>query len=70
MIMLALPPETQSPDDWQAFRLALHSCGLSLVEMHEENNDYTKVQINTSSQEQEQLVIDFLQLCFSKCYKV
>ncbi len=70
MIMLALPPETQSPDDWQAFRLALHQYGLTLLEIPEENSDYTKVQINTSSQEQEQLVIDFLQLCFSKCYKV
>lgn len=68
--MLALPPETQSPDDWQAFRLALHQYGLTLLEIPEENSDYTKVQINTSSQEQEQLVIDFLQLCFSKCYKV
>lgn len=68
--MLALPPKTQSPDDWQAFRLALHQYGLTLTERPEENNDYIKVQINTSSQEQDQLVIDFLQLCFSKCYKV
>lgn len=70
MIMLALPPETQALDDWQAFRLALHQHQLSLVEIDEENNDYTKVEINTSSKEQEELVMDFVQLCFSKCYKV
>jgi hypothetical protein len=68
--MLALPPETQAHDDWKAFRLALQQHQLSLVEIVEENNDYMKVEINTSSKEEEELVMDFLQLCFSKCYKV
>ena len=69
-MILTLPTEEKSPDNWEAFNLALESIGLSLIEIPDENDGYVKVKINSESEEQEQTVIDLLQLCFSKYYRV
>ncbi len=70
MMILTLPLEDKVPDNWEAFRLALHCIELKLIEIPSENGYSVKAQINAESEEQEQAVIDLVQLCFSKCYSV
>jgi hypothetical protein len=70
MIILALPLETQEPVHWQDFRFALDQYKLTIAKITEEENTYLRVQINTSSVEQEKIVVDLVQLCFSKSYQV
>jgi len=70
MIILALPLEEKTPINWQDFRFALTQHNLSIVKTLEETSDFIKVQINTSSEEQEEIVIDLVELCFRKPYQV
>lgn len=70
MITLTLPPETQSPIDWQAFRIALDFLELDLIETPDGSTNSIKVKINAESQEQQQAVLDLVLLCFSKHYVV
>lgn len=70
MILLTLPSEEKSPIDWKDFRFALTQRNLRIVKTLEETSDFVKIQINTTSQEQEEIVIDLVDLCFRKYYQV
>ena len=70
MILLALPSKEKSPNDWQDFHFALRQHNLSIVKTLEETSDFVKIQINTTSQKQEEMVIDLVELCFSKPHNV
>ncbi|MBI4854883.1 MAG: hypothetical protein HY819_24045 [Acidobacteria bacterium] len=70
MITLALPVEDQQPEDWQDFRFALKEYQLTISKISKFSKDLVKVEINTSSEEQTQIVVDLMQLCFTKYYSV
>ena len=70
MILLALPSEEKNPNDWKDFRFGLTQHNLSIVKTLEETSDFVKIQINTTSQEQEEIIIDLVDLCFRKYYQV
>lgn len=70
MILLALPSKEKTPIDWQDFRFALTQHNLSIVKTLEETSDFVKIQINTTSEEQEEIIIELVELCFRKYYQV
>ena len=70
MILLALPSEEKNPNDWKDFRFALTQHNLRIVKTLEETSDFVKIQINTASQEQEEIIIELVELCFRKYYQV
>lgn len=70
MILLALPSKEKNLTNWQDFRFALTQHNLSIVKTLEETSDFVKIQINTTSEEQEEIVIELVELCFRKYYQV
>lgn len=70
MIILALPSKEKSPTHWQDFSFALAQHNLSINKVLGQTEEIIKIQINTTSEEQEEIVIDLVELCFSKSYQV
>lgn len=70
MIILVLPSKEKSPTHWQDFHVALAQHNLSINKVLEQTEEIIKIQINTTSEEQEEIVIDLVELCFSKSYQV
>lgn len=70
MIVLSLPPRDPANKDWKDFKYALKQYGFSIVKIQEETSDYVVVNINTSSESDNEIVAQLMKLCFGDYYCV
>lgn len=68
-MQLLLPPKNGlNQDAWQDFVFAIGELGLCLMEVGKGYADNSLVEINTSSDQEEEIVVSLMQLCFGTSY--
>jgi hypothetical protein len=67
-----LPPMKDREQDWQDFELGLAASGLSvrIIDDHYRSGSGVLIEVNTRAEAEENLVIDFVQMCFGQVYQV